>query len=200
MINKKFFLIILTFVLIINVSMVFAEDTNDLNQTTDDTDILSIDDESVGLQEIESSSVDEKLSDSHEDILKDGVISDDIPLVEKGVVSGGVDLTATHPWAPSDSVNGNHGGITYLIPSEATDIKFAYVYVNIYAGSAQPTYDIIANTTITTANATSTHSEYLWYPNGVIDGTRFVLNDYIDKVYSDYMIFYNITEIGRAHV
>ena len=60
MINKKFFLIILTFVLIINVSMVFAEDTNDLNQTTDDTDILSIDDESVGLQEIESSSVDEK--------------------------------------------------------------------------------------------------------------------------------------------
>ena len=198
MINKKFFLIILTFVLIINVSMVFAEDTNDLNQTTDDTDILSIDDESVGLQEIESSSVDEKLSDSHEDILKDGVISDDIPLVEKGVVSGGVDLTATHPWAPSDSVNGNHGGITYLIPSEATDIKFAHVYVNIYAGSAQPTYDIIANTTITTANATSTHSEYLWYPSGVIDGTRFVLNDYIDKVYSDYMIFYNITDMVQG--
>ena len=198
MFNKKFLLIILTLIIIVNAGIVFAEDTNDLNQTSSDSDILSIDDESVDLQEVDSSSDDEKLSDSNEDILEDTVISEDIPLVERGIVSGGVDLTATHPWGPSDSVNGNRGGITYLIPSEATDIKFAYVYVNIYAGTAQPTYDIIANTTITTANATSTHSEYLWYPSGVIDGTRFVLNDYIDKVYSDYMIFYNITDMVQG--
>ena len=198
MYNKKFLLIILTLIIIVNAGIVFAEDTNDLNQTIDDSGILSIDDESVNLQEVDSSSDDEKLSDSNEDILKDTVISDDIPLVERGVVSGGVDLTATHPWGPSDSVNGNRGEITYLIPSEATDIKFAYVYVNIYAGTAQPTYDIIANTTITTANAISTHSEYLWYPSGVTDGTRFVLNDYIDKVYSDYMIFYNITDMVQG--
>ena len=197
MFNKKCLLIILTFIFIINMGMVFAEDINDSNQTSCDLDILMFDDD-IDLEDVDSSSNEEILSELNDDILEDDVISDDIPLVEWGVVSGGVDLIATHPWGPSDSVNGNSGGITYLIPSEATGIKFAYVYVNIYAGSSQPTYDSIANTTITSDNGTRSYSEYLWYPSGVIDGTRFVVNDHIDKVYSDYMIFYNITDLVQG--
>ena len=109
MFNKKGLLIIFTIILLVNMGMVFAEDVNDLNQTSSDSDILSIDSESVDLQEVESTFNEDRLSNSNEDVLKEGVISEDIPLVDKGVVSGGVDLTATHPWAPSDSVNGNHG-------------------------------------------------------------------------------------------
>lgn len=198
MLNKKCLLIVLMLVLIVNVGIAFAEDIDDLNQTSNDLDTLSIDEGDAILQETSSSLDDDKLSGSDDDILKDSVISEDIPLVEKGVVSGGVDLIATHPWGPSDNVNGNRGGITYSIPSQASDIKFAYVYVNIYAGSAQPTYDSIANTTITTDNGILNYSEYLWYPSGVIDGTRFIVNDHIDKVYSDYMIFYNITDLVQG--
>lgn len=198
MFNKKCLLIILSIIFIINLGMVFAEDASDLNQTGSDPDTLMIDDGNSNLDEIASSSEDDTLSASVEDSLGDDVISEDIPLVEKGVVSGGVDLTATHPWGPTDNVNGNRGGITYLIPSQATDIKFAYVYVNVYAGSAQSTYDLFANTTITTNNGVRNYSEYLWYPSGVIDGTRFIVNDHIDKVYSDYMIFYNVTDLVQG--
>ena len=123
MFNKKCLLIILSLIFIINLGMVFAEDASDLNQTGSDPDTLMIDDGNSNLEEIASPSEDESLSDSVDDSLGDDVISEDIPLVEKGVVSGGVDLTATHPWGPTDKVNGNRGGISYLIPSEATDIK-----------------------------------------------------------------------------
>lgn len=196
MFNKKCMLILLTLIFIINFGMVFAEDINDLNQTSDNLDTLMVVDEN--LDDIDESSDEEIMSYSNDDILNDDVISDDIPLVERGVVSGGVDLTASHPWGPSDNINGNRGEITYLIPSEASDIRFAYVYVNIYAGSAQPSYDSIANTTITTENGIRNYSEYLWHPSGVIDGTRFIVNDHIDKVYSDYMIFYNITDLVQG--
>ena len=47
MFNKNFLLIILTLIIIVNAGIVFAEDTNDLNQTSSDSDILSIDDGSV---------------------------------------------------------------------------------------------------------------------------------------------------------
>ena len=197
MFNKKFLLIALSIIFIINSGIVFAEDSSSWNQTCNDLDTLMIDGGNNDLDELESYEG-KILADSDGDVLKDVVISDDIPLVEEGVVSGGVDLTVTHPWGPTDNVNGNRGGITYLIPSQATDIKFAYVYVNIYAGSAQSTYDSIANTTITTDNGVLNYSEYLWYPSGVTDGTRFVVNDHIDKVYSDYMIFYNITDIVQG--
>lgn len=213
MFNKKFLLIILTIIFIINLGLVFAEDADDLNQTVNGLDMPTADDGNINLDEVTldseeanlSSSDDDvnltyddaKLSSSDGEILKDSVISEDIPLVERGTVSGGVDLIATHPWAPSNP-NGNYGGITYSIPSQATDIKFAYVYVNVYAGSSQPTYDLIVNTTITTGNGVRSYSEYLWYPTGVIDGTRFVVNDHIDKVYSDYMIFYNITDLVQG--
>ena len=137
----------------------------------------------------------EILSSYDEDSLSE-ISSDPIPTVETGTVSGGVDFTHVHPWAPSDAVNGNKGGITYNIPTVASNIKSAYIYVNVYSGSGGTAYGAYANTTITTANIEKQlGSEYLWTSTSSQNGVRYIVNDHIDRVYSDYMIFYNVTDL-----
>lgn len=124
------------------------------------------------------------------------VSSDPLPNVETGVVSGGVDFTNTHPWAPSDAVNGNRGNITYKIPSAATNIKSAYIYVNVYSGSGGTNYGAYANTTLITANGErQLGSEYLWTSTSSPNGINYILNDHVTRCYSDYMIFYNVTDL-----
>ena len=119
--------------MILSLSAVSAVEVND----TLNNEITSFD---GGMSDLE-------LND--EDILSADVpISDNLPTVEEGVVSGGIDLTLVHPWATTDPVNGNRGNITYDIPSTATDIKFAYVYVNIYSGSAATSYGSVADISI----------------------------------------------------
>ncbi|AMK16345.1 DUF3344 domain-containing protein [Methanobrevibacter olleyae] len=121
--------------------------------------------------------------------------SDPLPNVENGTVSGGIDFVNIHPWAPSDAINGNKGNITYNIPSNA-NIKSAYIYVNIYSGSGGTAYGAYANTTITTANGEQLlGNEYLWTSTSSQDGVNYIVNDHITRCYSDYMIFYNVTEM-----
>ncbi len=175
----------LIFMMFISVGVAFAEDANSTS--------LSID------PDYDVPDVDEKLASSHQEVLgEDRVTSKDIPTVDNGTVSGGVDVVATHPWAPSDSVNGNHGNLVYDIPSKATDIKCAYVYVNIYSGSAQPNYGSVADISIKTENGYLNNSENLWISSGTTDGVEYRVNDHITKVYSDYMIFYNITNLVQG--
>ncbi|WP_458456163.1 Ig-like domain repeat protein [Methanobrevibacter sp.] len=169
--------------MILSLSAVSAAEGND----TLDNGIISFD---GGMSDLE-------LDDG--DILSADVpISDNLPTVEEGVVSGGIDLTLTHPWAASDPVNGNKGNITYDIPSTATDIKFAYVYVNIYSGSAATTYGSVADISINTASGYLNSTENLWISSGTTDGVNYIVNDHITKCYSDYMIFYNITDLVRG--
>ena len=137
----------------------------------------------------------ESSPENSQEILSDDVpISDNLPTVESGVVSGGVDITAVHPWAPSNS-SGNWGNVSYVIPVDASDIKFAYVYVSIYSGNAQPSYGSIADINVTIDNDLILNtSEVLWISTGSTDGVNYIVNDHITKCYSDYMIFYNITD------
>ena len=142
---------------------------------------------------------DNLLSSSNDEVLSSDVpISDNLPTIEEGVVSGGIDLTLKHPWVKSDPVNGNKGNITYAIPSTATDIKFAYVYVNIYSGSASPSYGSIADISIKTDNGNLDYTENLWISSGTTDGVNYIVNNHITKCYSDYMIFYNITDLVQG--
>ena len=135
-----------------------------------------------------------KLSDSNQDIIS-AQDSDPLPNVEEGTVSGGVNFVNTHPWAPSDATNGNKGNITYNIPINA-EIKSAYVYVNVYSGSGGTAYGAYANTTLITANGeTQLGSEYLWTSTSTTDGVSYIVNDHITRCYSDYMIFYNVTDM-----
>ena len=101
-------------------------------------------------------------------------------------VSGGVDVVAVNPWNTT-------GELSYDIPSDAKSIKSADVYVNVYAGSAKNTYGANADITITADDTEYQYSEYLWIEEGSSDGTVYVVNDYITKCYSDYMIHYDIT-------
>ncbi|WP_406533870.1 DUF3344 domain-containing protein [Methanobrevibacter sp.] len=186
MMNRKVLLIsCLIFVMFISVGVAFAEDANSTSLTID--------------SDYDAPDAYEKLASSHQEVLgEDRVTSDDIPTVDSGTVSGGVDVVTTHPWGPSDAVNGNHGNLVYDIPSKATDIKLAHVYVNVYSGSAQPTYGSVANISIKTDNGYLNKTEMLKYDAGKTDGTLYIVNDHITKVYSDYMIFYNITDLVQG--
>ena len=143
---------------------------------------------------------DDGLGVSNEDVLSDVEISPNLDeqMSDAGTVSGDVVVSAIHPWAPSDSVNGNKASLTYNVPKKATDIKFAYAYVNVYSGSAQPTYGSYANITIRTDNGNVSHNETLWINSGTTDGQIYTVNDHITKCYSDYMIFYDITNLAQG--
>ena len=182
--KKCFFLICLISLMILSLGVVSAVEADDgLNN-----EIISFEGDSSDL-ELNDESI---LSD-------DRPISDSLPTVEQGSVSGGVDFTIVHPWvAITDPDNGNRGNITYDIPSDATDIKFAYVYVNIYSGSAAPTYGSYADISIKTDNEYLNSTEYLWISSGTTDGVNYIVNDHITKCYSDYMIFYNITDMVQG--
>ena len=168
--------------LFISVGIVSAADTNTTSLTID--------------SEYNQDCADENLGSSNQEIL-DAEVSEDISTVDSGTVSGGVDVVAKHPWGPSDSQNGNHGELVYNVPSKATNVKCAYVYVSIYSGSAQPTYGSIADISIKTNKGYLNKTENLWISSGTTDGINYVVNDHITKCYSDYQIFYNITNLAK---
>lgn len=131
---------------------------------------------------VSAEDADDAIVSSDEDI----VLTDSEPV--SGTVSGDVDVVTENPWS-------NNGELSYDIPSDAKTIKSADVYVNVYSGSAQPTYGANANVTITTNNGKTNYSESLWIEDGSTDGTVYPVNDHTTKCYSDYMIHYDITSL-----
>lgn len=131
---------------------------------------------------VSAEDADDAIVSSDEDI----VLTDSEPV--SGTVSGDVDVVTENPWS-------NNGELSYDIPSDAKTIKSADVYVNVYSGSAQPTYGANANVTITTNNGKNIYSESLWIDEGSTDGTVYPVNDHTTKCYSDYMIHYDITSL-----
>ena len=195
---KKIVLAVLLILLIfLSVESISAENVTDTVLANDiDAGDSYLSDASMEADSLNEESQ-EVLSSSKEDLLS-GDSEVTLPNIEKGVVSGGVDFTSIHPWAASDAVNGNKGGITYKIPSNATDIKSAYVYVNIYSGSGDSDrYGLRSNVTLTTADSTVLLGcENLTFTgNQMNDPTVYTINDHTTKVYSDYMIFYNVTDL-----
>ena len=197
--KKSLLLFSMIFILIGMASAVCAQDSDQpvMDDGMSDSDINQ-NEKSVESQVGDNSDSGEVLTSIQNQDSLSVPISDNLPTVESGSVSGGVDITAKHPWAPSDPVNGNKGNITYVIPANATDIKFAYVYVTIYSGSASPSYGSISDTVIITENGTLNKTEVLWVSSGTTDGVHYILNDHVVKCYSDYMIFYNITDMVQG--
>lgn len=165
-----------------------------LDSVDEDALCDSLDDSLDSYDTIDCDSLGASCSD---DILKE-TASPNLPNIDNGTVSGGVDVVAEHPWGPIDKTNGNKGNINYLIPSKAEDIRFAYVFVNIYSGSAQPTYGSIAYINITTDYGVYSYTENLWVGSGTTNGVIYTVNDHVNKCYSDYMISYNITELVQG--
>lgn len=180
--------ILLILIICLSIQTISASNIVDDSYTNElDTDLNEINEEKLD-------SSNELLASSNQEIISE-VSSDPLPTIETGVVSGGVDFTHIHPWAPSDSINGNKGNITYKIPSTA-NIKSAYIYVNVYSGSGGTNYGAYANTTLTTSNGQQLlGSEYLWTSTSSQNGIKYIVNDHVDRVYSDYMIFYNVTDL-----
>ena len=98
-------------------------------------------------------------------------------LTGSGEVSGDVDVATANPFTTSGQLN-------YDIPAEASDIKFADLYVNVYSGSAQNTYGANLNVSLNTANGENqVGNEVLWIEDGSTDGTIYKVNDYTDKCF-----------------
>ena len=116
------------------------------------------------------------------------VSADDSQNTDFDVVSGDVDVASVNPFTTS-------GQLTYDIPSEAKNIKSADLYVNVYSGSAQNTYGANANVSINTgAGDKQIAAEQLWTEDGSTDGTIYYINDHVNKCYSDYQMYYDITD------
>jgi hypothetical protein len=184
----------LIFSILLIINSVSAENITDdsynnelLEVNPDSTDVNVEIDADDSSEEVESNQNQEPLSE---------ISSDPLPNVEEGSVSGGVDFVSEHPWAPTDKVNGNKGNITYDVPDTASNIKSAYVYVSIYSGSGGTNYGAYANTSIATANGEQQlGSEYLWTSVSSRDGVNYIVNNHTTRCYSDYMIFYNVTDM-----
>ncbi|WP_298501607.1 DUF3344 domain-containing protein [uncultured Methanobrevibacter sp.] len=120
------------------------------------------------------------------------VSADDLQSTDSDVVSGDVDVATANPWTTS-------GQLTYDVPSDAKEIKHADLYVNVYAGSAKNTYGANANVSInTTAGEKQIASEQLWIEDGSADGTIYTVNDHINKCYSDYQMYYDLTDTFKG--
>ena len=116
------------------------------------------------------------------------VSADDSPDAISGEVSGDVDITNVNPGNTS-------GELKYDIPADAKEIKSADLYVNVYSGSAQPTYGANANVTLKTVNGENLiASEVLWIEDGSTDGVVYPVNNHTNKCYSDYQMHYDITD------
>ena len=166
-------LITLIFIIAVSISSVSAEDT-DISNVTAVSDEIDVDtDESA------------KEIDVGTDELADRTINDvsNFQTVDSGTVSGGVDIAEAHSFT-------TYSSFTYDVPSNAT-IKKAYLHANVYSGSAQPTY--AANAQIY-MNGNLFKSENLVCTQGSTDGTVYVINENITKVYSDYDIRYDVTD------
>ena len=116
----------------------------------------------------------------------DTVLEDSQP-TSSGTVSGGVDVVTVNPGKTS-------GELSYDIPVDAKTIKSADVYVNVYSGSAEDTYGVNANITVTTNNGDYKYNES-FCNKSTTDGAVYPANDHTTKCYSDYMIHYDITSL-----
>ena len=111
-------------------------------------------------------------------------------LTYEGVVSGDVEVNSTNPWTTS-------GVLNYTIPNNAKEIKNAIIYINIYSGSgSNPNYALDSNASITTINGNvNLGYEELLTLECSPDATVYTLNGHVTRVYSDYQLLYNVTEI-----
>ena len=117
------------------------------------------------------------------------VSADDLDTIADGEVSGDVDVVTTSPWGPTS------GELSYEIPENVKDVDYAGLYVNVYSGSAQPTYAAESNISMTSNGETEQiASERLVSTEGSTDGTVYTINDHTTKCYSDYHMIYNITD------
>jgi hypothetical protein len=173
--KKKYLICLITliFIIAVSISSVSAEDT-DISNVTAVSDEIDVDtDESakeidVGTDE----SADRNINDAS-----------NFQTVDSGTVSGGVDIAEAHSFT-------TYSSFSYDVPSNAT-IKKAYLHANVYSGSAQPAY--AANAQIY-MNGNLFKSENLVCTQGSTDGTVYVINENITKVYSDYDIRYDVTD------
>lgn len=101
------------------------------------------------------------------------------------LVSGGVELSFVNPWRTS-------GELTYDIP-EGVKIKNATLVINVYSGSATPTYGAMCHVLIQHDDGDDDLADSLTCDDGSTDGTVYTVLSNITKCYSDYQIIYDLT-------
>ncbi|MCC7551863.1 MAG: DUF3344 domain-containing protein, partial [Methanobacterium sp.] len=132
------------------------------------------------------------------------VSADSLPqnTTDNGTVSGDLYVNTTQPVDFVDQTIGETHEITQnnTLPTY-TDIEWAKVYVNVYSGSGQNNWPVRTTVKID-ANGDGDYDdagEILGVEEMNIQsdmtGTVYWLNDHCNKVYSDYMVWYDVTSL-----
>ncbi|MGI6483737.1 MAG: DUF3344 domain-containing protein [Methanobacterium sp.] len=125
-----------------------------------------------------------------------GAVSAGTPLAENqsGTVSGDLYVNVSSVWPATEFTQHN------TLPSY-TNIDSAMVYVNVYSGSGSQNWPLNLTTKID-ANGDNDYDdpgeflgeEEMNIPSSM-DGTVYWLNDHCNKVYSDYQVWYDVTDL-----
>ncbi len=119
-----------------------------------------------------------------------------VTTIQSGVVSGGLYVSSPNTY-PATEVNQ-----TFNLPDAVVgNIDWARLFVNTYSGSAQNTYGLISTVRID-ANGDGDYDD----PGEILgeeimdiasetNGNSYPLNDHVNKVYSDYEAWYDITSL-----
>ena len=136
----------------------------------------------------------DKLNENNNEAYAIGDVVPPVVEVDSGTVSGGVDLIAVNPNAVSGTLN-------YTVPEGVTNIKSAFVIVNIYSGSGKSTYALYSNVTLNTTKGNDVLGyetlKYIDDADLTNDHTVYGINDHATKQYSDYEMVYNIIDNVR---
>ncbi|WP_405269643.1 DUF3344 domain-containing protein, partial [Methanobrevibacter sp.] len=122
-------------------------------------------------------------------VIPAGQVVPTIPLIDSGVVSGGVDLYSVNPWTTS-------GSLTYTIPESMSNLNSAYIIVNDYSGSGGNNYALYSNITLEIDGSTipiAFEALNLSIATGG-DENVYSVDNHANKQYSDYQIIYDISD------
>jgi PKD repeat protein len=131
-----------------------------------------------------------------------GAVSAGTPLntTQNGTVSGDLYVNTTDAWSSSTQGATNEVTQANTLPNY-TSIDSAYVYVNVYSGSGSNNWPV-RTTVKLDGNGDGDYDdpgELLGIEDmnipGTTDGTVYWLNDHCNRVYSDYQVWYNVTDL-----
>jgi subtilase family serine protease len=123
---------------------------------------------------------------------------DYLSTVINGTVSGGLYVDSVNAWPDTTDQPSYNYTQSYTLPACGSDIVWARVFVNDYSGSGTDNKPVLLTTEFD-ADGDGTFETPLGEETcdiqSEMNGHAYPLNDHVTKVYSDYEVWYNVTNL-----